>query len=106
YVISGLADAGCCERGAVDDVLRDAKINVDAKKLVKIVFETDPIPTNPVVIRTRYHPQHSTLGRAIKKALRTFFTRLPPDMPRLENSQDDYFINLREVISSFEKISE
>lgn len=106
YVLSGLADAGCCERGAVDDVFRTAKIHADPQKLIKIVFETDPIPTNPVVIRTQYHPQYSILGRAIKKSLRTFFARLPAEMPRVEDSQDEYFSNLREVISSFENFGQ
>jgi ABC-type phosphate/phosphonate transport system substrate-binding protein len=102
YVISGLADAGCCERGAVDDVLKDTRLNVQKKDLVKVLFETEPIPTNPVVIRSQLHPRTSTAGRTVKDALRAFFSTLPPSMPRLENSRDEYFTNLQEALSTLD----
>ncbi len=104
YVISGLADAGFCERGAVDDVIKNADVDIPPEQLVHIAFETEPIPTNPIVIKERYHPRNSELGRTIRNNIRAFFTRLLADMPRLEPSRDEYFTNLREVLSAFETI--
>ncbi|MCX7766377.1 MAG: phosphate/phosphite/phosphonate ABC transporter substrate-binding protein, partial [Candidatus Sumerlaeia bacterium] len=106
YVISGLAPAGCCEISAIEEVIQQAGLKVSSKDLIKILFETEPIPTNPVVIRSIYHPRKSKLGRELKTALRTYFSQLPPNIPRLEHSQDDYFNNLREVITSFDEIKE
>ncbi len=106
YVITGLADAGCCERGAVDDVIKDAGIESDISSFVHIVFETDPIPTNPLVIRKKYHPRDSVLGREIMKSTRQFFNQLPPSLPRFESSRDEYFSNLREQLSLFDLIKE
>ncbi len=106
YVISGLATAGCCEVSAIEEVIQQAGLKVPGQELIKILFETEPIPTNPVVIRSIYHPRISKLGREIKTALRTYFSQLPSNIPRLEHSQDDYFNNLREVIASFEEIKD
>lgn len=69
-VTSGLADVGACEAGAVERVLSALPEGIVRRDLVRSVFETEPSPTDPVVVRAELAPERSPLGRAIKAAIR------------------------------------
>lgn len=66
-VTAGLADVGICEAGAVERVLG----GLPARRLVRAVFETEPVPSDPVVVRRELDPETSPAGRALKAAIRS-----------------------------------
>jgi ABC-type phosphate/phosphonate transport system substrate-binding protein len=100
YVINGLVDIGACEAGVIDEVVRSIDSNVRPERMVRVIFETDFLPTDPIVLKAEYYPRHP-LGLAIKEAIKSFYNQGPPGKPRVENSQDLYYQNLREVIAEF-----
>jgi ABC-type phosphate/phosphonate transport system substrate-binding protein len=73
YVINGLVEIGACESGAVDEVVRSAGLALAPDRLVKKILETEPLPTDPIAIRSAYHPQDSELGRELRSALRAYY---------------------------------
>jgi ABC-type phosphate/phosphonate transport system substrate-binding protein len=112
YVINGLVEIGTCESGAVEEVLQSAGLTVPPDRLVRKILETEPLPTDPIVIRSAYHPQDSELGRELRTALRAYYASAQqeavPDgrqgVPRLEDSRDKYYQNLEEAIRDFSAI--
>jgi hypothetical protein len=66
---------------------------------------TNPAPRDPVLIRSRWSPSNSNLGRAVRNATLQFFTQLKPPLPRLERSTDPRTWNtLQTSIVSFEQV--
>jgi ABC-type phosphate/phosphonate transport system substrate-binding protein len=107
YVVSGLVDLGACEEETFHQVLKKYCPDIPEDNLARILMETPPAPTNPIVIRSSMHPQISELGRAIKGAVKFFHNSSQrPDIPRVADSRDENFKNLREEISEFHKLQE
>jgi ABC-type phosphate/phosphonate transport system substrate-binding protein len=105
YVINGLVEIGACESGTVAEVIKSAGIDVEEDKLVRKILETEPLPTDPIVIQREYHPQDSELGREIYGALKGIYARTErAGVPRLEDSRDEYYKNLKEAIRDFNAI--
>ncbi len=100
YVINGLVDIGACEAGVIDEVVRSIGPEIRPGRLVRVIFETDFLPTDPIALKAEYYPRHP-VGLAIKEAIKSFYNQGPAGKPRVENSQDLYYQNLREVIAEF-----
>lgn len=103
YVINGLVNIGACEAGVIDEVVRSIGPGISPERLVRVIFETDFLPTDPIALRAEYYPRHP-VGLAIKEAIKSFYNQGPAGKPRVENSQDVYYQNLREVIAEFNKL--
>jgi ABC-type phosphate/phosphonate transport system substrate-binding protein len=98
YVINGLVDIGACEAGVIKEVVRSIGPEIRPERLVRVIFETDFLPTDPIALKAEYYPRHP-VGLAIKEAIKSFYNQGPVGKPRVENSQDTYYQNLREVIA-------
>lgn len=107
YVVSGLVDLGACEKETFHSVLKNSCPDIPEEKLARVLIETPPAPTNPIVIRSSLHPQISELGRVIKGAVKIFYNNSKrSDIPRVTDSRDEDFKNLREEIAEFHKLME
>lgn len=107
YVISGLVGVGACDRASLDTVLNTYCPDIPAENMVQILCETAPAPTDPVVIRSSLHPQKSEFGRVLKGALKIFYNNTNRfGIPRVADSRDENFKNLREEIADFHSLSE
>lgn len=102
FVINGLVEVGTCESGTIEQVLGEIGLQVKPEKLVRIIFETPIIPTDPVVVREELFPPNSELGKSLKAGLKQFFNRPGSKTPRLENSQDSYYDDLRHEVKRFD----
>lgn len=105
-VINGVAEIGACDAGVIEEVLGSGPEGLLANKdkLVRVILETDVIPTDPVVFRSRWHPRTgSVLGAEIRNGLRAFFEQ-NPQLPRLESSSNERFDELRESLERFTEL--
>ena len=95
YVMNGVVEAGACDAGVIEQVLARNGLEGEADKLVRVVLETDPIPTDPVAVREKWLPRTSALGRELRDSLRDFFVR-SPNLPRLQGSSREKFGDLKD----------
>jgi ABC-type phosphate/phosphonate transport system substrate-binding protein len=74
YVLSGLAEIGACEMQTLKTL---GTINTESRsgELFQILFTTDVMPTDPILMRVDLAPRASAspLGTELKAALRSFF---------------------------------
>lgn len=103
-VINGVAGAGACDAGVIEQVLRENGLEKQQDKLVRVVLNTDPIPTDPVAINQAWLPAGSRFGREVRDALKKFFARPEPGLPRLENASSSRYADLRENIARFREM--
>ena len=102
YVISGIVDVGCCEESAIDEVLKNAKLQNKKNKILKIIIETEPVPTAPIVIAANFHPSAeseapSRLGVVVRKSIKEYIRTTKKGL-RVEHSADKHFERLRELV--------
>ncbi len=70
HVVSGLTGIGACD----SRILEGAAGKPAARgKFYRELFRTDPIPTDPILLRRDHLPQTSPLGRELKAAIQSFF---------------------------------
>ncbi len=98
--LAGSVTAGACEASALDNTLAKYGLIEQRQELVRVVFETDPIPGEPIALQKRWSPRYSTLGRVLSEALPRYFAE-SPDLPRLEPSSNDKFQDLRENLREY-----
>jgi ABC-type phosphate/phosphonate transport system substrate-binding protein len=103
YVISGITEAGACEKTVLQQVLHQH--GLIQSEVVRVILETDLIPTDPVAIQERWLPRKSLLGRELKKALREFFRRPEHGLPRLEDTNADAYADIRENLKKFQGLA-
>ncbi|MCX7018376.1 MAG: PhnD/SsuA/transferrin family substrate-binding protein [bacterium] len=99
-VVNGAAEIGACDGGVIEEVLARNGLAEERNRLVRIVMETDPIPTEPVALRANWLPRGSAFGRELRDALRQFFAR-DNKLPRLQNSSRDKFLDLKQNLQNF-----
>lgn len=100
-VLSGLADIGACEEGALDETLARAGLLADRDSTVRILLRTPPIPTDPVIARPALDPVDSVLGRELKRALRSFSLDHGFGDTSLQGAQDDDYVEVRNLLAEF-----
>lgn len=103
HVVNGVYDAGACDAGVLEEVLAAAGLTDQRDALLRVVLETDPIPADPVAVRTDWLPRNSELGRELRDALRQFFTGRP-DLPRLQAANDANFDDLRRNLARLREL--
>jgi ABC-type phosphate/phosphonate transport system substrate-binding protein len=104
YVINGVTEVGACDAGIIEAVLARNGLADRRDKLVRVVLETDPIPTDPVAIREKWLPRNSVFGRELRDALRQIFSRPEHRLPRLENSSPEQYEDLRSNLERFQEL--
>lgn len=101
HVVSGLAPVGACRQGTleqlIDEDLRD--------QAYRILFRTDPFPTDPILLRNDLRPERADLGRELKALLRGFFRhhRLAPQL-RVEDASVREYEKLTRDLKVFEAL--
>lgn len=100
-IISGLADAGACEAGALERVLAEAGKAPDGGTLARAVRFTEPLPTDPVIVRAELSPDVSPLGRQLRTAIREHFAR--PDAPiQYQEADSEAWRQVPALLAEFE----
>lgn len=107
YVVNGLVDIGACDSATFETVLKSSYPDLEPDVFARVLFETPPAPTSPVVIRSSLHPRKSKLGRALKASLKIFYNNSTQEnVPRITDTRDENFKNLREEIAAFHTLIE
>jgi len=102
YVISGLIDIGACENGVIEEVLKKNKISDKLRnKYIKVIFTTEPVPTDPLVVKESYLPEKSSLGKVLKDFIQNYYSGKTEGKIHLEPSRDEYYNDLRELLREF-----
>ncbi len=102
YVVSGLIEIGACENGVIEEVFGQTNLDEDSiNKAIKVLFTTEPIPTDPFVIKEEYLPEKSNLGKVLKDFLRDYYSKKTEGDIHLEASRNEYYKDLRELIKQF-----
>lgn len=99
-VINGVTPIGACDAGAIEAVLERHGLADRRADLVRVVLQTDPIPTPPVVVLPRWLPRTSPLGRELQDAMRAYFAA-DPALPRLEPGSAAKYADLRQNVEAF-----
>lgn len=90
-VLAGLADVGACEERAFTQVLENPRLFPRRGELAWPLFRTNPVVTDPVVVRTTLSPRHSALGRLLRLRIRTLsLSGVTGDIQYLNASDEDY----------------
>lgn len=109
-VINGIHDIGACDSSALDEVLKAHGLLDQKPTLVRELLRTDPVPRDPVVLHTRWlvnspyaGQEQNALGREITRAVAAFFRR-DPNLPRLERTSREPFVEVSENLERFQQI--
>ncbi len=70
-VLSGLADIGACDESAMRRVLEQVPHD-KSDELIRILLRTDPVITDPVIIKEKFDPRRSSLGRMLRSQIRQY----------------------------------
>jgi ABC-type phosphate/phosphonate transport system substrate-binding protein len=103
-VLAGLVDAGVCEAGIHEMVLRGAGIEQEAPRLRRILFQTNPLPVDPVLVRPTLDPEVSELGRELKRALRTLSFSQDFGELSLQSARDEDYAAVPEMLDRFARV--
>jgi ABC-type phosphate/phosphonate transport system substrate-binding protein len=104
-VVAGLAPLGACREGELEALLPGAG---DSGRYYRVLFRTDPFPTDPIVLRSALAPDRSALGRELKVALRMFFQQdgaAQGDALSVENAGERSYEKLRRDLRLFEQVA-
>lgn len=99
HVVSGLVGVGACREAALSGLTSYGESAQRAR--YRVLFTTDPFPTDPIVFRDGLLPARSDLGRELKVALRAFFNKQnsAPSL-RVENASSREYESLAGVLKS------
>jgi ABC-type phosphate/phosphonate transport system substrate-binding protein len=98
--LNGSVEVGACDSGVIEKVLERNGLPERREELIRVILETDPIPTDPVALKSRWLPRVSVFGRELSEGLRQYFAP-EHQLPRLENSSSEKFDDLRENVARF-----
>lgn len=113
-VLSGLAPAGACEAGAVESVLvgaglvpvglSPAEFARQRDRYLRVVAESDPVVTDPVIVRRALAPRGSALGRAVRQRIRTWSLESRLGDIQYRDATDDEYRSLKELLDEFNSV--
>lgn len=104
YLVNDLVRIGACENGVAEETLKKSGIADKKDILIKKVFETELMPTDPICILSKYSPEKSRIGKVLSSALKKIYSNAKGEIPRLESSYSDVYKNLREEIEYFSSL--
>lgn len=100
-VIAGLADAGACEAGAFQRVLSEAGEAPEGGPLARAIRFTEPLPTDPVVVRAELMPDQSVPGRLLRAAIREHFAQ-PEAQLQYQEADTEAWRQVPALLAEFE----
>lgn len=101
-VISGLADAGACEAGSLQALLATAPKTPEGQPLARVIRFTEPLPTDPVIVRGEFGPATSELGRQLRTAIREYFTEQTNGDLQFQEAEDEAYRQIPGILAEFE----
>ncbi|CAN5448627.1 hypothetical protein BH09SUM1_BH09SUM1_06050 [soil metagenome] len=105
-VLSGLADIGACEKQSLDETMKQEGLERERDKYVRVLAITDPVITDPIVIR-RDMPRQGALGRALRREVRDYSLTGGLGEFQYVEANDDEYRSLAQLLSEFdEKVGE
>lgn len=104
-VIAGLVDVGICERESLERTIEAEDLGDSRNQLRRVVVQSAPIPTDPVVVHPDLAPAVSELGRELKRALRDFSLQGGLGSVSLQSAQDSDYLEVRELLRRFRALS-
>ncbi len=101
HVVSGLAPLGACRKGALELLLPADK----PEQYFKVLFETLPFPTDPILLHNNLFPSRSDLGRELRLVIKTFFNSTQKVDPKLtvEDASRAEYENLEQALKLFDE---
>lgn len=103
FVVNGLANVGALDAAALDDVLAMIPGDAKADAYVREIARTDPLPTDPIVIRDSLAPSKAPLGRALAGTITQFFRARGNKPFGVTESPEGAYAHVREA---FKRLSE
>lgn len=101
-VISGLADVGTCEEGAMIETLNASGISDRQQEFTRVILRSSPVPTDPVVVHPDLAPSRSELGRELKRVLRSYSLETGFGTMSLQDAQDSDYEETRALLRRFD----
>lgn len=98
-VIAGLADAGACEAGALERLVADSPKAPGGRPLARVIRFTEPLPSDPVVVRRELSPATSALGRELRAGIREHFIK---GVLQYQEADADAWRQVPALLSEFE----
>lgn len=103
-VLSGLVEAGVCEDRAHEAVLAEAGLEARADSVRRVLFRTNPVPTDPVVFRPELANAGSRLGAELRRALREASLAGAFGGTTLQPASDADYGGVAELLREFEAV--
>lgn len=101
-VLNNLLPMGACDRATFDRVVRDWVTGTDPQELIRVVIETPPMPTSPVVVQSSYHPAMAgPMGVAIRESLSRALEQTGDPPLQLVDATPRVFARLNPVVAEF-----
>lgn len=104
YLVNDLVRIGACENGVVEEIFKINGIEKEQDKVVKKIFETELLPTDPICVSKKISPENSQLGRVLASSLKKIYSSSEKNVPKLEASYSGLYKNLREEIEIFSSL--
>jgi len=111
-VINGIHEVGACDATAIDEVLRAYGLERYRAQMIKEIVRTDPVPRDPVVIRSYWVTPDSggidvalsaEFGRRLIRAIGGFF-QSDSTLPRLDRTQREAYQEVSENLQRFRQL--
>lgn len=112
-VLSGLADIGVCEQGAIDQVLTEAGLIdpgwpeerrlAERSRYIREVLRTSPVITDPVLFAPSLAARQSDLGRLLRARLRDYSLEGEFGAIQYLASDDSEYRGLVELLRQFDR---
>lgn len=100
-VVSGFADAGVCEEGAIERVLIEAGLGGADGMLLRPLLVTEPVPADPVIARAELALERSPLARAVADAIVEFARRGGAGDLQFHPAGDEAFAQVPRLLREF-----
>lgn len=109
HVISGLANIGACDTQTLEELGEIPAAEGQSRRLYQILFNTDLIPTDPILLRSDLLPQRSNLGRELRLVVKEFFNNAkaqPAPGLWVEDAEQRSFEDMARALKLFDSIGE
>lgn len=107
HVASGLAPYGACRKGALAATLMQTPRTTDSlSRYCRVLLETAPFPTDPILIRNDLLPSQTDIGRELKPVLREFYNTQTIDRDlRVEDAVPRAYESIQRALDQMPRVS-
>ncbi len=111
-VVSGLCDVGACEESVLREMLAELSDNPELElshsdtPYVTVINRTQPVPTDPILIRSEYGPGMSgaAVGLEMRRSLRRLYEKGNPNAPRVLLGDEELERAYKEMIDDMKQM--